>query len=209
MQSKRPGYYGRDQYEASPIKLPLAKLGMFLLLFSLSILFLSMAMGYVYTRNQNGASGVYLPPAFMLNSFILLGTSWTMHRANLAYKADDTKGYQNALMATFVLTLLFLIAQIAAWTVFKTELLGDNIGNGANYLYALSGLHFAHVIGGMPFLAVFWWVAYRRMREPVSVLVYFSDPDKRSNLQLLTIYWHFLDGLWIFLMLFFLVNRLL
>ena len=46
------------------------------------------------------------------------------------------------------------------------------------------------------------------MKEPVSVLVYFSDPEKRLKLRLLTIYWHFLDGLWIYLVLFFWVNYL-
>ena len=44
------------------------------------------------------------------------------------------------------------------------------------------------------------------MKEPVTVLVYFSDPEKRLRLRLLTIYWHFLDGLWIFLVLFLLAN---
>jgi cytochrome c oxidase subunit 3 len=47
------------------------------------------------------------------------------------------------------------------------------------------------------------------MKEPVSVLVYFSDPDKKMKLEMLSTYWHFLDGLWVFLVLFFLVNMML
>ena len=47
------------------------------------------------------------------------------------------------------------------------------------------------------------------MREPVSVLIYFSDPEKRLKLRMLTMYWHFMDALWIYLVVFLLINRLL
>ncbi|MFK7796067.1 MAG: heme-copper oxidase subunit III [Aureispira sp.] len=192
--------------ERSAVGLPLEKVGMFLLLLSLTMLFLAFSIGYVFTRNQNGAEGVYLPPIFILNSFILLASSWFIRKANIAYKEDDTRGYQNALTITMALTILFMGAQLVGWFGFRDSLIGENIGNGANYLYAISGLHFAHIVGGLPFLSVFLYNAYKKMEEPMTVLLYFSDPIKRMHLQLLTIYWHFLDGLWIFLVLFFLLN---
>jgi len=195
--------------ERSAVGLPIEKIGLFLLLISLSMLFIAFSIGYVFTRNQIGSDGVYLPPIFILNSFILFASSWSIHNANKAYKADDTEGYQKALTLTLMLTILFMGAQVVAWFYFRETLIGDNIGNGANYLYAISGLHFAHIIGGLPFLLVFLYNAYNKMREPMTVLLYFSDPLKRMRLQLLTIYWHFLDGLWIFLVLFFLINMML
>ena len=192
--------------ERSAVGLPLEKIGLFLLLLSLTMLFLAFSIGYVFTRNQSGAEGVYLPPIFILNSFILLASSRYIHKANKAYKEDDTKGYQNALTITMALTILFMGAQLVGWFGFHDSLVGENIGNGVNYLYAISGLHFAHIVGGLPFLSVFLYNAYKKMEEPMTVLLYFSDPAKRMQLQLLTIYWHFLDGLWIFLVLFFLLN---
>ena len=74
-------------------------------------------------------------------------------------------------------------------------------GTGAAYLYLLSGVHFLHVIAGIPFLVQFIITSRKKMKEPVSVLVYFSDPAKKLRLRLLSMYWHFLDGLWIFLVL--------
>ena len=144
----------------------------------------------------------------MANSILLIISSWTINLANKAYKSDNTKEYQWALWGTFLLTLVFLILQIIGWTMYYDAFVGSNIGNGRNYLYAISGLHFVHVIGGIPFLVLFMYTAYFRMKEPVSVLVYFSDPNKLMRLQLLTIYWHFLDGLWLFLVGFFLLNML-
>lgn len=194
--------------ERSAIGFPLEKVGLFLLLLSLTMLFMAFSIGYVFTRSQNSADGVYLPPIFIINSFILLASSYFINKANKAYKTDDTKGYQKALSITMLLTISFMGVQILGWIYFKSLLIGANIGNGANYLYAISGLHFAHILGGIPFLSIFIYNAYKKMQEPMTVLLYFSDPVKRMRLQLLTIYWHFLDGLWIFLVLFFLLNRL-
>lgn len=190
-------------------RLPIEKILLFLLLFSLSILFIAFAIGYVFTRNQNSANGVYLPPLFIINSILLFISSLTINKANRAYREDDTPAYQKALSITMGLTIVFMGAQVIAWLYYKDTLFGEDIGNGVNYLYAISGLHFAHILGGLPFLAIFLYNAYNKMREPMTVLLYFSDPIKRMRLQLLTIYWHFLDGLWLFLVAFFLLNMLL
>ena len=204
---KSPSY--NDEREAEFIKMPLEKVYLYLLLVGLTAVFVGLSLAYVYTRAQNSVDGVYLPPLFILNSLLLLASSWTIRRANQAFTLDDTVMYQRALWGTLVLTILFMTAQLVAWTLAKDQLLGENIGNSKQYLYALSGLHFAHIVGGLPFLLLFLYAAYKRMKEPVSVLIYFSDPVKRLRLELLTTYWHFLDGLWLFLVGLFLVNMLI
>ncbi len=179
-----------------------------LLLFSLSILFLSLSGAFIYTRIQNGLPPVKLPLLFALNTLILVASSWSMLQAKKAYLDDNTERYQLMLVVTIVLSLLFMVAQFQAWVqLFEHQIYIDS-DPSAGYLYVISGLHFAHVIGGLPFLILFLWRAYKDMREPVSVLVYFSDPEKRLRLRLLTIYWHFLDILWIYLVLFFYINYL-
>jgi len=205
----KPKKHYADQREEPFINIPQPKLYLYLLLFSLTILFIVFAVGYVSTRAAQGNAAVYLPPIFIVNSILLLGCSYTMFLANKSYKADNTRNYQLSLWGTFFLTIVFLGLQILGWTLYYDVLLGNNIGIGKQYLYALSGLHFAHVLAGLPFLAIFLVTAYIRMKEPVSVLVYFSDPDKKLKLEMLSIYWHFLDGLWIFLVLFFLLNMML
>jgi len=198
-----------QQTEAPLFRFPIEKIGLFLLLVSLSMLFMAFAIGYVFTRSQNGAGGVYLPPIFIVNSVLLLATSWAMHQANKSYKADSTAGYQRYLTITMLFTLVFMVMQVVGWLYFRDQMVGENIGNGAQYLYAISGLHFAHIVGGLPFLGIFLYNAYKKLKEPMTVLLYFSDPIKRMRLELLTIYWHFLDGLWLFLVLFFLLNMVI
>ena len=179
-----------------------------LLLFSLSMLFLAMTAAFVYTRVQSDLPPIELPLLFFLNTGILLASSYTMTQAKASYLADNTRRYQRMLWYTLYLSIFFMIMQGLAWYQLFSQQVYINSDNSAGYLYVISALHFAHVIGGLPFLGVFLHRARKYMREPVSVLVYFSDPDKRLNLRLLTIYWHFLDGLWIYLVLFFLINQL-
>lgn len=132
-----------------------------------------------------------------------------MLTAKKAYLSDNTDRYKVALGITMLLSFLFLALQTVGWIeLFRQEIFIDS-NNSAGYLYLISGLHFAHVIGGIPFLGYFIWQAITKMQDPVSVLVYFSDPEKRLKLRLLTIYWHFLDVLWIYLVLFFFINYLI
>lgn len=180
-----------------------------LLLISLAGLFLSLSAAFVYSRVQSGQPPIKLPGIFIFNTLILLGSSATMVWAKRAYKADHTLNYQRALVATMVLSVVFMIVQFIGWRQLFNQEIFINSSNSASYLYVISALHFAHVIAGLPFLGVFLWRARRDMKEPVTVLVYFSDPEKRLRLRLLTIYWHFLDGLWIYLVIFFWVNYLI
>ena len=132
-----------------------------------------------------------------------------MRWAKQCYLNDNTEKYQLALISTIVLTLIFMVCQYFGWRdLFNQELFIDT-NNSTSYLYLISGMHFAHVIAGLPFLVLFLITARRKMKEPVSVLVYFSDPLKRLKLRLLTMYWHFLDILWIYLVLFFFVNDMI
>lgn len=180
-----------------------------LLLIGLGVLFLALTVSFVYTRVEKGMPPLRLPPIFILNTLILLASSATMLWAKRSYLKDQTQNYQYALIATMGLSVLFMIAQIAGWRALFSQDIFINTDNTAGYLYVISGLHFAHVIGGLPFLGMFLYKARKQMKEPVSVLVYFSDPEKRLKLRLLTIYWHFLDGLWIYLVLFFYLNYLI
>jgi cytochrome c oxidase subunit III len=182
---------------------------MFLMLFGLSALFLALTLSYVYTRVTNNIPPVQLPALFLLNTSILLGSSYTMVRSKKCYLEDDTEGYQTNLKYTIWLSVLFMVMQTIAWFWLFQNNVKLNTSTTTGYLYVISFVHLAHVIAGLPFLMLFYRTAKKRMVDPVTVLVYFSDPEKRLKLRLLTVYWHFLDGLWIYLVLFFAVNYLI
>ncbi|MCB0689755.1 MAG: cytochrome c oxidase subunit 3, partial [Saprospiraceae bacterium] len=128
--------------------------------------------------------------------------------AKKAYLDDNTADYKQMLLSTIILSVLFMISQAFGWYRLFNMDLPLGINNGVSYLYLISAVHFAHILAGMPFLISFYRTAAKRMVEPVSVLLYFSNPEKKVKLNLLTVYWHFLDILWIYLVVFFWINYL-
>jgi len=180
-----------------------------LVLASITSLFIGFSAAYLYNRIQQGAPAIKLPSLFYINSLILIISSYTLTRAKKAYRSDNTSRYQFMLLLTLIFSFVFVVAQLFAWRQLQDANVFVDGSNMGSYLYVISGLHFTHILAGVPFLAIFTYSAYQRMKEPVSVLVYFSDPDKKRKLDLLTIYWHFLDILWIYLVIFFLVNYLI
>lgn len=182
---------------------------LFILLAGLTFLFLALTVSYVYIRVVNAVEPVKVPALFFLNTTFLLASSWTMWKAKKAYLNDETEVYQQNLLYTIQLSTIFMLLQIVAWTLLFRENIQLGSSTTTAFLYVISFVHLAHVLAGLPFLYLFYRAAKKRMIDPVTVLVYFSDPEKRLKLRLLTIYWHFLDLLWIYLVLFFAINALI
>ena len=180
-----------------------------LVLAGICSLFLGFSAAYLYNRIQADLDPVQLPNLFYYNTLLLMASGFALMQAKTAYQEDRTEKYQAMLLASTILTIAFLISQIFAWAQMREMNLFIDGSNMSSYIYVISALHFVHVVAGIPFLILFFISARKNMKEPVSVLVYFSDPDKKRKLDVLLIYWHFLDGLWIYLILFFLINYLI
>ncbi len=179
-----------------------------LVLMGISMLFLALSVAYVYSRVQNHVPPVRLPFLFFINTLILGASSWTLIRAERAYDEGQTEAYQRQLVITLFLSFLFLFMQVMAWKQLFQQEIFVQTNVSSSFLYALSFLHFVHVIGGLPFMIWFVLQSSKKLKNPVSALLYFSDDDHRRGLKLLTKYWHFLDILWVFLVLFLGLNML-
>jgi cytochrome c oxidase subunit III len=181
-------------------------IGLHLLLLGLSMLFLALSAAYLYTRVYSGIAPLRIPLLFLGNTVLLLASSYTMMQAVKAYEDDKTQRYKQLLLVTIVLSLAFVALQYLGWLQLNTMNQGLTTGPLNAYVIVLSIVHGIHILGGLPFLILFYITAIRTMNDPITVLVYFTDPYKRLKLNLLTKYWHFLDILWIYLMVFFYLN---
>jgi len=126
-----------------------------ILLFGLSALFLALTVAYVYTRVTMEVPPVKLPALFLFNTLILLGSSYTMIQAKKCYLADDTKGYQQNLRLTILLSGLFMLMQLLAWTLLFNNNIHLKKYKTTAYLYVISFVHLANVIGKLPFVFSF------------------------------------------------------
>lgn len=182
---------------------------LFVALFGLSAMFISLTVAFVYTRVQSNLPALELPYIFLFNTVLLALSSLALIRAKKAFENDLLIQYKQLLTGALILAFLFLAGQIYGWY----QLIQNNIflatDNSSSYLYLLSGLHFIHVIAGIPFLSIFLYKTDKNTQKPEEQLVYFSDKNNKLRLRLISVYWHFLDFLWIYLILFFFVNTLI
>ena len=202
MSPQKKGYF--DEYEN--LNFHPYNILLILLLFGISALFLALSAAYIYNRVQAQLPPLHLPLIFIFNTLLLLASSYTLHQAQKAFKTANLNQYKRYIRITLLLSISFLLLQIVGWYQLFSDSYYLGKDNATSYLYLISAVHFAHVIFGLPFLAKFYFSSRRKTSSPVTHLVYFSDPTKKLTLRLLTIYWHFLDALWVYLVFFFGLN---
>jgi heme/copper-type cytochrome/quinol oxidase subunit 3 len=159
---------------------------------SLSMLFVGSLVAVVWVRiaadQWPPAGAPALPRLLWLSTALLIGCSVTIHRALGAIRRGDRQGLQRRLISTACLATLFLTSQAVGWYQFFDAAVFESHLYGFSF-YVLTGLHAAHVIGGIVALAVVLVMTYR------GSYTWAHYPGIRNT----AIYWHFLDAVWLVL----------
>jgi cytochrome c oxidase subunit 3 len=169
-------------------------LGFLLFLVSDIILFSMFIFAYCYLRNSVpnwppiAEGGRQLPrfdTAFAaLNSVVLFGSGATMHFAMESWKHQNRQGFFRWLIATIVLGIGFLGGQAYEYSSLAISWAGSTMG--ATF-FTLTGMHGFHVFAGVIFLCVLGLQA----RAGV------YTESKYFGLTAGTLYWHFVDVIWV------------
>lgn len=150
--------------------------GLILGLAAVSMMFIGLTSAYVVSQGLNPLwKQVHMRPLIWIDTAILLLSSYTMERARRNISS-------RWLIATLLLGITFLAGQIGVFAQLAQEGLYLNTGRQASFYYVLTGLHGLHIVGGI--FALTW--ATLRLRP--------------STLDLTAIYWHFMDALWLYLL---------
>jgi cytochrome c oxidase subunit III len=120
----------------------------------------------------------------LVNTVLLLASSVTMQLAVNAIKKGDRAGLRNWLIPTIVLGVLFLAGQAYEYT--RLGFLPRD-GIFAGVFFTLTGFHGAHVTGGVIFNTI---VFYRTLKGHFSA-------RRHLAVEAASIYWHFVDVVWI------------
>lgn len=192
--------------ERTPVRM--GQLFLYIGFASIGMLFFVLTMTYAYSRFVSGAAALHLPLIFHANTAIIIASSFTLRSAISALKQDKEREYAYSISATLGLGVLFLIFQYMGWNeLFDNGLVVSKDQSGV-YLIFISVLHAIHIVGGLVALSISLYRSYQRMNDPVKELLFFAQTDNTYRTGLLTRYWHFVDLLWIYLYLFFLVTSL-
>jgi cytochrome c oxidase subunit 3 len=165
--------------------------GIFLFIGSEIMLFGSFFTVYFFDRVVNTETTQWPPPPFelpwfiaLVNTCILVTSSFTVHWATTSIKRGNRTGLQAGMVLTFLLGLTFLLTQVIEY-----HRIGFNTGDGAfaSTFFGLTGLHGLHVFVGLTILFIMTLRAFRG---------HFS-PEHHHGIEVGGIYWHFVDVMWI------------
>jgi len=196
---------------------------MWFALISITMLFIGLTSGYIVRQGEGKWVQFALPQFFTVSTILIVISSFTMQWAVRSAKKGDTKNLKLAITLTTLLGIGFVISQYLGWSKLVSQgivFVGDiksikgpyqyiPVGNEAatqiaetgnvagSFLYVITGLHVAHLLGGL--IALF--VVLSR-----SLLGKYSETNY-NGVSICAIYWHFLDGLWVYLFFFLLYIR--
>lgn len=171
------------------------KFTMWVAIGSIIMMFAGLTSAFIVKSNQTNWITVTLPKAFWISTAVIIISSITLQMALRSFKQREMSKYRSLIGITLILGISFVALQ---WLGFR-ELWAQQItfkGSGAGqFLYVIFGLHAIHVIGGIITLLVMFIKAFAG-----KVKLYSAVP-----VEVAAMYWHFVDLLWIYLLLFFLI----
>lgn len=162
---------------------------------SIVMLFAGLTSAYV-VRADNGNWLIFnLPNIFFVSTAVIITSSITLFFALQMAKKSNNKGVVLGVLVTFILGLVFTYTQLQGWNELTSKgivFAGKYANASGSFLYVLTGLHLAHLFGGLISLFVTFINSVKGKYSAENTL----------GLELCSIYWHFLDILWVYLFLF-------
>jgi cytochrome c oxidase subunit III len=180
---------GRDDQPEPPINN--ARLGVMLFIGAEAMFFAGLLSAFLVFRT---GSPVWPPPfqprlpilVTAVNTLILLGSSYTMHRALRAIRRGNAQGLVDWMAVTAALGMIFLSIQGYEWArLLQFGLTLSSSVYGATF-YTLIGCHAAHVFGAVIWLLIILGMATKQR----------FAPERFIGVQVCGIYWYFVVALW-------------
>ncbi|HLV86105.1 MAG TPA: cytochrome c oxidase subunit 3 [Candidatus Sulfotelmatobacter sp.] len=186
--------HGAGVMEQSPFAIPSSKLVMWLFIISDACTFGAILFAYGYIRNSAADWPLVFESASIWNSLlmtaILVSTSLTVLFALKAAQSNDRAGAFRWTMITAAGGVLFTLLHLREWMglIHEGVRLFQNPWGAPMFgacFFSITGLHMAHVMGGVIALVVVG-------------LGYRSGKYATRHVEIWSLYWHFVDLVWMF-----------
>jgi cytochrome c oxidase subunit 3 len=163
---------------------------------SIVMMFAGLTSAYIVKSNQAGWQSIEMPKVFWYSTGTILISSLIMQVAVRSFKQREMNRYRVLIATTFLLGVTFVILQWFGFTqLWRSGIQFKGSAGGGQFLYVIAGLHAVHVLGGVIALMIMFIKAFFGR-----IKFYSSVP-----VELMATYWHFVDILWIYLLIFFIL----
>jgi cytochrome c oxidase subunit 3 len=177
------------------------KFSMWIFIFTSFMLFAALTSAFiVYSGGKGHGLNVMMPRAFMYSTMVIIISSMTLFLASRAAKQSQPEKQRLFLWLTFFLGIAFFVIQIYAWYVLTYKMgiyFSFNPNASQSFIYVFSGMHLLHIIAALLVL----------LRTIISTYRNTTQAKNLFKMEMTSIFWHFLDIIWIYLYVFLLLNQ--
>ena len=166
---------------------------------SMVMLFSGLTSAYVVRQAAGNWLEFQLPSLFFVSTIVILASSLALHISYTSFKKGKEGLYKGMLLVAFLLGIAFLVLQYLGWNQLMDIGVPLRTNPSGDFVYVISGIHAAHVLGGVAALFVAMVHAFS--------LSFDVHPGRVLRFELTLIYWHFVDFLWIYLFFFFVLTN--
>jgi cytochrome c oxidase subunit 3 len=169
------------------------KFTLYVAIASILMMFAGLTSAYIVKRNQAGWEEVETPVYFWLSTVVILVSSLTIQLALRAFKQKAMMQYRRLVGVTLILGVAFLVFQLLGFSWMWERGVHFRGASAGQFLYIIAGLHGLHVLGGVVVLAIMFLKAFFGRTINYNT----------SGIEVASTYWHFVDALWLYLLIFF------
>lgn len=164
---------------------------------SILMMFAGLTSAFIVKSNLVGWRDIDVPNIFWGSTVVIVISSLTIQMALRAFRQREMRNYRLLMGITFLLGIAFVVLQGFGFKeLWEQQHITFKGASGAGqFLYVIFGLHALHVIGGVVALMILFGKAFLGKTK-----IYSSVP-----VEVAATYWHFVDILWIYLLIFFIV----
>jgi cytochrome c oxidase subunit 3 len=163
---------------------------------SILMMFAGLTSAFIVKSNLEGWRQIVMPKVFWGSTAAIVLSSVTIQWALRSFRQREMGAYRLLIAVTFLLGTVFLVLQCLGFAqLWEQHIRFTGSAGAGQFLYVIFGLHALHVLGGIITLLVLFIKAFFG-----SVKLYSAVP-----VEVAATYWHFVDLLWIYLLVFFIV----
>ena len=178
---------------------------LYLSMLGIGVLFLMLVIAYLQSREINSEDlKLSFPKFFSVSTLLLLLSNYTISKTTRFYKKDNLVKLKQYFLYTILLSICFVLAQLGGWReISESGISFTGLATGT-YIYLISALHAVHLLGGFIFLSFIYFKTQHATSDSIRTLLFIRNPFVKQQIKMLSLYWYFMDVLWIVLYLVFL-----
>lgn len=173
------------------------KFTLWVALASIVMMFAGFTSAYIIKRNQVNWVPFDLPNVFWYSTLVIVLSSVTLWLAQNAFKKREMLNYRRLVVITTVLGVVFIVLQLIGFNELWQNGMTLTANVSFSFLYIIIGLHGLHVLGGIIALLIMFAKAFSAKVRSYDIV----------PVEVVSTYWHFVDFLWLYLLIFLILIR--